>query len=1218
MAKVQKATEAQQAAIELKDKTLLISAAAGSGKTWTLTERIIHRLTKSDPKADISKMLIVTFTRASTADLRYKIFKAISSAVAQNPSDRHLSTQLMKVSSAKICTIDSFCLDIIHSNMPALGLSGTRRIADTTEYLILARETMGKVIEQMYEDEPAFPRFAECFSDARHTDSLIDTFLDFHSKLLTVPKGVHILGDWAERTKNEIGRDFFDTHYGTELMKSSDLLFSHYKSFLEEVNEYLESDPDFIDGYGHGFSHDLRFCTALCEAAKDKKAGYATIHRLLANYSPVELDKIKNKKANETTALYRDIRSKHFYKAIKALKAKAFARDPSVISVAMEQTAIHLSILYELLLRFDNAISAEKDKLGIINFSDIRRFTMQLLVDKDGQPTSIAKQYADQYTDIFIDEYQDVDEVQDLIFSSISKPNNRFLVGDIKQSIYSFRGAEPSLFASYRKNDRDFPLYDSPRSESSNGVSIFMSENFRCDENIVNFTNTVCAPLFKESDSIDYKVQDNLCFKKDCSGNSADYVSPKVKVAIVKAPSPKEKANSPEFTGHSAFDYEAEYIASEIERLIKSKTPKADGTPIKPGDIAILFRSSTICPALISALDRHGILSTDTDSSKYFESPDVLIVLSLLNVIDNPERDIFLAGTLRSSLFDFELEELIKIKTVSDKAMSLYGALCKYADDFNDGIATKCKGFIDTLARWQAEASSMSVDKFLRRLFNSDIFLATGLVAQPSPSGEGGNLLLLYDYARRFENGTFKGLYRFIEYINSMIERKQTIETNDNSNDPEKVTLLTIHKSKGLEFPVCFIAHSDYDLKPKESNDSLVFHKLCGPAMKLSDPTGLALINTPMREAVLSTIATYQKHEEMRILYVALTRARERLYVTSSTISDPSAFLYNMEQRLYIRDKYTVISACKTYLDWILLSCSTDVNPSYEIDFIPLKAIEEKKPTDSSKDEEAVEAFVADEALTQQLREGFNFKYRYDKLYGVPTKLSVSRLYPDVLDHNSDSLELFTEPKAAYVPPFFSGTGDTANAADRGVATHLFLQFCNIELARSKGAEEELNRLISKGFLPVGTESLIYIDELQAFLKSELADKICNAEKVIREQRFNIKLSPASFTKNKELIEQMEGEQLAVQGVIDLIVVNHDGSIELYDYKTDRLSKAELENTSLAEATMQKRHGSQLSYYAKAVELLFGKPCKRVAVFSTHSSKLYDIDTSSIDSINVL
>lgn len=1192
-------TAAQEAAMNIRGKTLLVSAAAGSGKTATLTERIIRRITDKDSPADISKMLIVTFTRAAASELRVKILSALSIALAQNPSNSHLSSQLMKTGSAKICTIDSFYFDIVKANIASLGMSGAIRIADDGEYIILAQAAMEKAIDQMYEDYADFPSFVECFGSARQSNNISDIFLNIHKKLESVPEGIEFVRDCAEKTFNDAQNDFFDTSYGKILQQNTKDLFNHYFNAYSNMVATISSDEAINKAYGSAFRDDLEFCKSLCSAVNNSEHGYSQIRELLLSHSFEALGKLTSANSTEQSVRFKAKRDE-FKKCIISLREKSFSKSAQTISRAMLDTAKHLSILYRLLLVFDKIISDEKEKLGILTFSDIRRKTLDLLVNKDGSPTDIAKAYSEQYTDIYIDEYQDVDGVQDLIFSSIAKSDNRFMVGDIKQSIYEFRGAEPRLFSSYLSK---FPYHDSNEADSSDSVSLFMSENFRCDKNIIDFTNLVCSKIFYSiAESIRYTSDDELKFSKKCAPT---YVSPKVKIAVVTTPSKSEQESREADEILKNHDFEAEYIAQEIERLIKNGV-KADGSRILPKDIAVLFRASSTGDLVAAALKKRGILSSQSDAKKYFENPDVLTVLCVLNTIDNPQRDIFLAGTLRSPLFNFNMEELVKLRISVDKSLSLYDAVHYYSQAFNNELSNKCLDFILTIEGWQNDAASVAVDKFLQILFDSERFVASGLVSQQNDSGDGGNILLLYEYARRFERDSFKGLYQFIEYINSLIEKGETFSVGDSLAADDRVRLMTIHKSKGLEFPVCFLCNATHPIRSQEIRDSLVLDYPLGIAMKLSEESGLARINTPMRETVLSQISRRQSQEEMRLLYVALTRAREMLYVTAASSKLPQKLLDGVQSKLAFFDKYTVTKICQSYLDWILLSCSDEENPTYQLQFINANDICSTEFEDTPEETKQIDA---DPILTEKLKDSFAFEYPFKALSRVPSKISVSRLYPDILDEAQESLELFTDVPSAKIPDFFLEKKPTsANAAERGTATHLFLQFCDFKNAYDKGVKEELSRLQSKKFLPPNAELLIYTDELERFFKSEFIKEILSAKKIIREQRFNIELSSESFTKQEALREKMKDEKLAVQGVIDLIVIDSDGNISLYDYKTDRLSPQELNDASLASQKMNSRHGLQLSYYAKAVSLLFGKECSRVAVYSTHSSKLYNIN----------
>ena len=1201
-------TQAQLDAMNLRDKTILVSAAAGSGKTATLTERIIRRITDDKSPADISKMLIVTFTRAAAAELRSRIFAALGEAVAKEPDNKHLTEQLMKAGSVQISTIDSFFYDLIKANLTQLGLSNSLRIADETEYALISQKVMEETIDAAYEENPDFPSFVECFVSVRELNGLYKTFLKIYDKLLNAPEGIEFLKNCAQRTLEEKDNDFFATSYGDILQRNTLDRIHHYRSVINSAIDYFDIDEAASAAYRKSFAYDLAFCDNLIDTLSDSNNGYARTQALLEAFSPIKLGSLSKELASETAVSFKEIRTDYVAK-IRALAKGPFSKSQETITKAMHDTSRYIFMLYELLVKFDEAVSKEKAKLGIITFADIKRYTLSLLVAPDGTPTEIAKQYADRYTDIYIDEYQDVDGVQDLIFSSIAKSNNRFMVGDIKQSIYEFRGTQPQLFAGYRSK---FPLYSSPKGKLSDEVSLFMSNNFRCDKTIIDFTNLVCSKIFKAAaDSVGYTDEDDLVFSK--LSKDPDYVPHKVKIAIVKSPSTAERKTGDFDEVGSGHELEAEYIASEIERLIKTEK-KADGTPIRPGDIAVLFKTKAISPMISNALHKRGILTSEAEASKYFENADILMMISLLNAIDNPSNDTYLAGTLRSPLFNFDMEELIKIRLYpKNDALSLYGALKTYANGQTDELAKKCQSFVKTLEEWQYDATALPVDKFLRMLFDSKPFMATGIVSQPNDDGEGGNLLLLYEYARNFEKGGFKGLYQFIEYINSMIEKGKSFSPTEINILPDRVSLMTIHKSKGLEFPVCFVCNTTLLLRPKELNDSLVLNYPSGIALKISSADGMARINTPMRDAICAKIAAKGAEENMRTLYVALTRARERLYVTASTPAEPDALLDKARKLAEHFDRFSIVNSSPNYLSWILACCVDTSSSCFEFDFISL---EDQMNRENETEEIATESvkYEHDAELTKKFKEKFAFEYPYSALKKVPAKISVSRLYPDILDENDTSLELFTEPKPTSIPAFFlPSSEDRISAAQKGTATHLFLQFCDFKNARNNGIAEELARLVEYKFIPTEIASMIYTDELERFLDSELIELILSSKDMIREQRFNIDLSPEGFTSDNKLLEKMDGERLAVQGVIDLILIDENGDISLYDYKTDRLKAEELADPELARRRMNRAHASQLSYYAKAVESLFGRPCNRIAVYSTHSAMLYDIDISSVN-----
>ena len=577
-------TKAQSAAIETTDKDLLVSAAAGSGKTATLTERIIRSITKKEAPSDISKMLVVTFTRAAASELRQKIFKAVSEALAADPTNDYLASQLIKLENANICTIDSFYFDILRENASSLGLVQNMRIADTSESAILARQIMDETVTDFYNtDTERFSRFAESFVNVRGMSRLPEILLDLYSNISSYPEGIEFLRSSAEQCFAGADGDFFECSFGKVLKRETVNKTKYFIAQLEDIVDEMSLDEELEKKYLPSFAYDLSFCKDLLISLEGEN-GYSAARAQLGSYSPIKLKSLSN--ATEFSLFAKDTRTK-ITKEITALSKKAFGLSSDAICEAMRETARITLVLHETLESFERRLLDEKMQRSMFDFDDIRRFVMKLLVDEKGEPTETARNISERYTDIYIDEYQDVDRVQDMIFRSISKGNNRFMVGDIKQSIYGFRGAEPDVFADYR---RRFPLHESDKAKDSANEVIFMSNNFRCDENIILFTNRVCSYLFGLcAESIGYSAEDDLVFSK--KKPSDDYVSQKVRIAVMVPP--EDEDSDYKSSAENNREAEALYIASEISRLL-AKGKKADGTRIEASDIAIMFRSGNM------------------------------------------------------------------------------------------------------------------------------------------------------------------------------------------------------------------------------------------------------------------------------------------------------------------------------------------------------------------------------------------------------------------------------------------------------------------------------------------------------------------------------------------------------------------------------------------------------------------------------------------------
>ncbi len=1198
-------TAAQNKAIETRNKTILVSAAAGSGKTTTLTERIIRLLTDKENPADIGRFLIVTFTNASAADLRSKITAAVSKALAADPSNRHLNRQLLKLGRAKICTMDSFYYDVVKENFQALGVGASSRIIDSNQRAIIMREVLSALISQRYEQSSDFAVAMDCFLDSRGSSSAEKELISLYEKLSGYPEFLEFLRVDGETLEQESEAPYFESRSGRAV-----------KGFCLDFLDYAVSAVSRLCDEAQGGDLACYYPSVLYDRdhfshTRDAivSGNYAEARRLFCSYARIKRGSVKKKTEESVNfAALQDDLQKGYVK----LRDKYFSQSEEACAQILRRNALFCREIYGLLREFDRRFTERKRALGVLDFTDNKRMTLRLFVDEGLNPTEYAKEFSQRFDAIYIDEYQDTDLVQDTIFRAISRPDNRFMVGDIKQSIYRFRGANPTVFAGYKNT---FP--DAEASDGGDECAIYMSENFRCDRGVVDFSNAVSDFIFSKGvNSIGYVEKDALVCSKNIAPEGRE--QKKAEFAMIRSytAGSKEYKADPERYGGKGVEHEAKYVAARISELLRGEEYCEDRgvlRRIEPKDIAILARTKAAAAAFAETLDRAGIPCSTLTAESYFENPEVLLAICLLSVIDNPQKDVYLAGLLRSPLYGFNLDELARIRKRGTKGLSLYDNLCEAAEREEGEIAEKIRYFSEKLALYREQARVLPVDKLLRYLYFDTDMLS---FATPGQEGEDNyavrerraNLLVLYEYARNFESGSFKGLYSFICFIRDTIEAKQTVEPAGRSGDSNIVSIMTVHSSKGLEFPVCFITSCGRSMNRSDSS-AVAFSREIGVSASFRDKTGLAVLRNPVTEAIKQQNSLEDSEEEMRVLYVAMTRARERLFLVGSYTGETR--FRNIAELARNPHPYGVMNA-STWDIWISaalsgkegLCCVRDLEP-YDVEApVPLERKEsETEAADPEKIEEYKRLFL----------ERFNFKYD-DRFVGVPAKISVSRLYPGVLDtaeRESDDREIEI-PEIKVAPAFLLDDRERANGADRGTATHLFMQFCDFENARRSGARAEAQRLAHKGFIFKESIELMNFRQIDRFFESGFFASLSRARRIWREQRFNLLLPASKFTESKETAMSLGDTKLAVQGVIDLVFENENGELILADYKTDYLTQEEKDDTALAVKKLTERHREQLSYYREAVKKVFGREPSRVCIYSLPLGEAVDIDTDQI------
>ena len=1179
-------TSEQLSAIESREKTLLVSAAAGSGKTATLTERIIRRLLDKEDPITVDSLLIVTYTNAAASELRQKISAALEGAVRDNPEDEGLLRQLMMLPSAKIKTIDSFCNDLLRSNVDRVGLQPSYRISTGAECALLSGAILEGLIDAVYNGEALyiatpeeFEDLAECLTDSKHTEDLAEVIKMVYDKCQSSIEGTEVLGRLVDIYAPESYRGAGETVHGKYIITRLNAALDHYIDRLKAYRRAL-SDGSSLDAvYVITIDKDLCALTAprVAEGYSDKREKISSLKFANIERAPKKTDLMQE-----------------FYDFRNQMKEDLLSYSEFFLYTEEEWKTLYssmyriLSTLRKFIFAFDKIFTEEKRQRGIVTYADLERYTYKCLW-QNGERTDIANNLAARFSEIYIDEYQDVNALQDKIFEAISKPNNRFMVGDIKQSIYGFRSARPEIFA---KMKATYP----PLAESEGDTAtIFMSSNFRCDKGVVDFTNEIFDRMFTLlGDSIGYRDGDRLGYAK-LHDTEPPYLRPEVVMGIQK----RYRAEG---------DVSAEdAVAIKIEQLIRDGRLD-NGEPIKPSDIAIILRTKTPLDKYSEALAARGIATEISVPENFFATPEVLLTLAFLNTIDNPRRDIYLAGLLCSPIFGFDGNELTVIRRYTD-CETLYEALCAYVGD-HPGF-TKGALFLEKLEYYRSIAENMPVDKLIYRIYHE-----SGLLSLASKHNGRKNLMFLYDHARSFESGAFKGLYNFISYIDNIISGKITAEFEEKRAGEEEnaVKIITAHSSKGLEYPVVFFINANKRMGNMSGGSDrkdtwIKFSEEMGVALQLRTKSKLARVKNPVCMAISKFDLEKDFEEELRILYVVLTRARERLYIVGEApTKDIDKYRYALD---IDRANLSPYSAKKltSYLDVVL--AATGARGVDTLEFIGGANTDDKDIAEEESFCESTESgLVISESmgdLQETLTKRFTYVYGDSHMSALPEKMSVSRITPTVLDGTEgETVELIPDKSDSEekdtLPTFMTGT-DEAESAKRGIATHYFMQFCDLDNLVGEGSRAELSRLVKEQYISKEDGERVRIRELEAFRDSPLLRKMLDAKNLYRELRFNVRLPAKYFTEDDERRVAYADESVLVQGVIDCIIEDKNGDLHLVDYKTDRLTREEREDPTLGEERLRRAHTLQLSYYALAIEEMFGRTPKTIGVYSLHLGK---------------
>lgn len=1173
MAKIE-FTPSQKKAITEKGSDMLVAAGAGSGKTAVLVERVIRLLCDTENPVYADELLIVTFTKAAAAEMKEKIYRALSERLAENPQNSFLRKQLRLLRKALITTIHSFCLDVIKTNYTLLDIDPSFTVAEETETKLLINEALEKVLSDAYENDAMGEELymlADMYGSGKDDSALAPLILSTY----TFSQSTKDPEMWLENAENmfagALEGDLKDTIWGKEIIKKLRFSLLSLKRLLNDALKTL-SDKGILENYKTALTLDL---AALDEVLKSSEKSYLDMVLSLSSLSFERLKPTK-KEEKELSCPYKFLRD-YVKKILQKLKDDYVLEDDTEIKEDLKKLRPVISCLVSLVKSFSQEFARRKKEKAILDFSDLEHYACKILCDGDC-PSKAANEIKNKYKYILIDEYQDTSSVQEKIFSAIKNGNNLFMVGDIKQSIYAFRNANPALFLEKYKT---FGAV-----EGTSLVRLF--ENFRSRKEILDFVNFIFMQIMSEDlGDLNYTEEEFLNAGIPEGERESIY-----KTELLLIDGKKEETDDE----NEAYFPEAAAVARRINRLIYTEkllvTDKETGLkrPVTYKDIVILLRSEkSSAAAFLKELSKEQIPVLYKSENNFFNSFEIKTMLCLLRILDNPLQDIELVGTLRSPLFSFSEEEILEMR-LKNKEIPLY-TLCKAEAENSGPISEKCRYFVETIESLRLMASHKSVDGLISYILKDMSFesFVSGLT--------GGdmrllNLRKLKEYAQSFEKSSFKGLFYFISYINNLIENNILSAADTTTGEENAVRIMSMHKSKGLEFPVVFVSYLGKKLNTDDMKGSVLLSESLGFGPDFVDIEKRISYPSFAKLAHRAKISTDMLSEEMRVLYVALTRAKEKLILTGSAPNLPSKVSAwgNMheENRAPIPPVY--LGSASTMLDFIcpaiirhadsdsLRDLSTEFNPSiisssFNLDVSVLSSEDMQKENLPIYNEEFLscpetsspQENESEEKLIKNLSSVYPFKYAEN----IPVKLSVTEVKNMLRD------EEYTEkiiPKIR--TPRFLEEEKGLTPAEKGTAMHLVMQFINYEKTNSVDEiKEEIKRLYENYFITKAQMEAADAEKIYDFFKGPLGRRLKNAEKIFREQRFIIEEN------SENIIKDAPNEKILIQGIIDCFFTEN-GNVVLLDFKTDKAG---------SEKWLAQNYKTQIKYYEKAVENLIGK-----------------------------
>ncbi|MBU5434588.1 helicase-exonuclease AddAB subunit AddA [Pseudoflavonifractor sp. MSJ-37] len=1186
-------TEQQQAVVDDRGGTLLVSAAAGSGKTRVLVERLLDRVEREG--LDVDRFLVITYTKAAAAELRSRIVEELADRLAAHPEDGHLRRQSTLVYKAQISTVHAFCAQLLREQGYLLDLDPDFRLLDESEAGLLMLDSLTDLLEQRYdglEAEDPFARLVDTMSAGRDDSRLIQIVLDIRGRVQSHPHPDRWLDQQAAAFDLTGAAEAGETVWGRLLLEDAACQARYWAGQMAKALELCECDDVFQGNYAPSLSATL---DGLLRFASAAEKGWDAARAQL----PIPFPTPGRKKVPAglgDTELVKDLRKR--CKARMDKLAEGFADDSADLLEDLREVRPTVGALFTLVRDFEAAYAAEKKRRGALDFSDLEHRAVELLVRPEGGPTELAEQIARRYDEIMVDEYQDTNEVQNAIFSAISrKGTNLFLVGDVKQSIYRFRLADPTIFL---EKYRTFPSYEREREGEPRRISL--SRNFRSREEVLEGANFLFRNLMStEFGEMDYGPEEALypggvfpggedtAVELDALDLSGDDLEEEDRPREERAAKPGKDL------------LEARFAARRIRELLDGGFRIRSGDavrPAAPSDVVILLRSpGTVLHHYARALGEQNIPWEAEGGGDFFASTEVSVALALLQIVDNPRKDVPLISALRSPVYGFSADRLAQLR-----------AGCPEGDIFQTVRAgaergeEDCAAFLSELEDLRFGAADLSCYQLLWQIYDrSDLMGVFGSLSNGEERQ--ASLLLLAELARRFESAGHKGLYGFLSYLERLREKGERIAAPDPGREGGGVRVLSIHRSKGLEFPIVLLCGLSRRLNREDMQRPILFHPKLGVGPKRLDLGRMIEYPTLARRAVARQLDREMMAEELRLLYVAVTRAKDKL-ILSVALTGGGKDIAKLAPDAACPAEPQALAACSSVGQWVLLPVlcrpeaaplrdagAVDVplpvcpmGPKWDIRWVPGGPLT-KAAGRIGMGVSTPDAAPADPDPDLLARLTWTYPQAAD--VELPSKLTATQLKGRELDREAaegagpdrdapaaDRLRPIRRPR-------FAEEEFGLTAAQKGTALHLVMQYIDFDKTASPAqVGREIQRLVREQFLTPEQGEAVAPERIAAFFASPLGKAVRSAPSLRREFKFSILVPAADFWP-----QAGEGERVLLQGVVDCFFDGPEG-LTVVDFKTDRVKGDALLRRA-------EEYRPQLAAYGRALEEICGRPAAR-------------------------